>query len=461
MLKHDCPVSHFRLGPTDPSRGESAILFALAAALFAAPASAAPGDSSAVAASSAAPADAAQAITLDEAYAAALKRSETVAEKGETYAQMMAQIDVLWSQVKPRLNVNATQTWEQVPTPNPFGFPASQHVVAINGHQPLFSGFRDLLAIHASKAQGESAELAYRRAKQLLYQDTANAYLNLLESRRDIATHEAQVKLTEGRVKELKSFEDIGRSRKSEVLAAQAQQAQDAADLETSKGLELVQQATLQFLTGRDEELAPAEISVPAEAEDMQPFLVRAQHRADVEGARKDFEYSDLYVSIQKRQYWPTIYADANYYIRRSVSFYQGIYWDATLTGQLPIYYGGQISAQTNQAQAQRGYNEQALSLALRTAELDVRSAHSDLVSDPLHRQGPRERNDAGGGQRESSGRRLPSRPRDEHRRADEPHHRANHAPQARRGSDPALLRPGPPGSRRGRPRERSIIGRF
>ena len=40
------------------------------------------------------------------------------------------------------------------------------------------------------------------------------------------------------RVKELKNFEAIGRSRKSEVLAAQAQQAQDAADLETSRGQE-------------------------------------------------------------------------------------------------------------------------------------------------------------------------------------------------------------------------------
>jgi outer membrane protein len=321
-------------------------------------------------------------ITLDEAYAAALKRSETLAEKGETYAQLMAQIDVLWSAVSPRLNLNAYQTWQQVPSPNPYDFPGSQHVIAINGHQPLFSGLREFLAVKAGKAQGESAELSYQRAKQLLYRDTANAYLNLVESRRDIATHEAQVKLTADRVKELKSFEDIGRSRKSEVLAAQAQEAQDLADLETSRGLELVQQATLQFLTGLDEELAPAEIAAPMEAEDVKPFLDRAQHRADVEAARRDYEYSDLYVSIQRRQYWPTIYADGNYYVRRSVSFYQGINWDATLTGQLPIYYGGQIGAQTRAAQAQRGYNEQALSLALRTAELDVKTAHSDLVSD-------------------------------------------------------------------------------
>ncbi len=322
-------------------------------------------------------------LTLDQAYAAALKRSEAVAEKGETYAQTMAQIDYLWSQVKPRLNLNATQMWQDTPGPNVgFPIPSDQHIVAINGHQPLFSGLRDLLAVKAGKRQGESAEFAYQRAKQLLYQDVTNAYLNLLESRRDIATHETQVKFTTDRVKELRNFEDLGRSRKSEVLAAQAQQAQDVADLETARGLERVQQATLQFLTGLEDELAPAEISAPTQAEDIKPFLDRAQRRPDVEGARKDLEYSDLYVSIQKRQYWPTVFVDGNYYLQRSVAFYQNITWDATLTGQLPIYYGGQIGAQTRQARAQRGYNEQALSLALRTAELDVKFAHSDLVSD-------------------------------------------------------------------------------
>ena len=357
------------------------IPFALAAALLAAPAYAAPGAPPDVAVSSAPAADG-RPITLDEAFAAALKRSEAVAERGETYAQLVAQVDYLWSQVKPRLNLNAAQTVQDTQGPNAaFTIPANQETVAINGHQPLFSGLRDLLAVRAGRAQGDSADFAYKRAKQLLYQDVTNAYLQLLEDRRDIATHDAQVKLTADRIKELKNFEDIGRSRKSEVLAAEAQQAQDVADLETSRGLERVQQATLQFLTGLDQDLAPQEISAPTAAEEMKPFLDRAQHRADVEGARKDFEYSDLYVSIQRRQYWPTIYADGNYYLRRTQAFYGNVKWDATLTGQLPIYYGGQIRAQTREAQAQRGYNEQALSLALRTAELNVRSAYSDLVS--------------------------------------------------------------------------------
>lgn len=356
------------------------ISFALAAVLLAAPAAAAP---AAVPAAAALPDAAGRPITLDEAYGAALKRSETVAEKGETYAQVLAQVDQLWAEVKPHLNLDAQQQWTDTPGPNVnFPLPSSNPTVAINGHQPLFSGLRDFLAVKAGKYQGESAELALERAKQLLYQDVTNAYLNLLQSRRDIATHEEQVKLTADRVKELKNFEDIGRSRKSEVLAAESQQAQDLADLETSRGQERVQQATLRFLTGIEQDLIPQEISVPAQAGDLQPFLDRSQHRPDVEAARRDYEYSDLYVSIQRRQYWPVIALDGNYYLKRPNNFSQHVHWDATLSGVLPLYWGGQIRAQTRQAEAQRGFNEQALSLALRTAEMDVRSAHSDLESD-------------------------------------------------------------------------------
>jgi outer membrane protein len=356
------------------------IPFALAAALFAA-AAPAPAGAVEVAASSA-PAAGVRTLTLDEAYDAALRRSEAVAEKGETYAQILAQVDQLWAAVKPRLSLNAQQEWQDTPGPNVnFPLPAGNPTVAINGHQPIFSGLRDFLAVKAGKAQGESAELAVARAKELLYQDTANAYLNLLQTHRDIATHESQVKLTDDRVKELKNFEDIGRSRKSEVLAAEAQQAQDQADLETSRGQERVDQATLQFLTGLDETLAPQEIAAPAAAEDEKPYLERSTRRPDVEGARRDLEYTNLYVSIQARQYWPTIAVDGNYYLVRPKNFSQHINWDATLSGVLPLYWGGQIRAQTRQAQAQARYNEQALSLALRTAALDVHSAHSDLES--------------------------------------------------------------------------------
>lgn len=339
----------------------------------------------AVAAVLAAPAAASEprSIDLDQAYAAALRRSEAVAERGATYAQVVAQIDELWSEVKPRINLTASHLWQDTPGPNVnFPLPANQNNAAITGHQPLFSGLRDFLAVRAAHAQGQSAELALLRAKQLLYRDVAKAYLDLLQSRRGIATRRAQLKLDEDRVKELRNFVDIGRSRRSEVLAAESQQAQDAANLASALGAERLQQATLKFLTGLEEDLQPAEVAVSSEPVDENAYLDRARKRPDVEAARRDLEYADVYVTIQRRQYWPTVAVDGDYYLIRPHNFSQHVHWDATLSASLPIYTGGLIAAQVREAKAQREFRVQALSLAQRTAELETSQAHSDLVSD-------------------------------------------------------------------------------
>lgn len=325
----------------------------------------------------------AKSITLDEAYAAALKRSEEVAERGETYAQVMAQIDELWAAVKPRIQLVGSHEWQDTPGAGVnFPIPANQDNVAITGHQPIFAGLRDFLAVRAAHAQGESAEFAITRAKQLLYQDVAQAYLDALQSRHAIATREAQVKLDDGRIKELLNFIDLGRSRRSEVLAAQSQRAQDEADLATVQGQDRLRQASLQFLTGLDGELAPAEVASTDEPADLASFLARADHRPDVESARRDLEYSDIYVKMQGRQYWPVIALDGDYYLRKPQTFSKNVHWDATLSAVLPVYTGGLIAAQVREAKAQRGFREQALSLSLRTAELETRQAHTDLVSD-------------------------------------------------------------------------------
>lgn len=332
----------------------------------------------------AAPASAAELkpLTLDEAYASALARSEAIAERGETYAQTMAQVNALWAEVMPRVSLNGTHVWQDTPGKGvSFPLPANQNTLAVNAHQPLFSGLRDFLAVRAGRALTESAALALTRAKQLLYQDVAGAYLDLLQSRRELATLDAQVKLTGDRVAELRKFVDLGRSRQSEILAAQSQLAQSEADLEAARGREVLAQATLRFLTGLEQDLEPREIELPADAGDVRPFIDRSRTRPDVEAARRDLEAADLNVGVQHRQYWPSVGVDGNYYLERPNNFSKNVRWDATLSAQLPLYWGGQIAAQTREAEAQRGFREAALSLALRQAELEVRDAHSGLMS--------------------------------------------------------------------------------
>lgn len=323
-----------------------------------------------------------RAIGLAEAYKLSLARSEEIAISGENWQETLAKADELWSHVMPHVNVMGTETFQDVPKGQSGLFLQKQREQGwVTVHQPLFSGFREFLAYKGAKGLGRASELRLERAKQLLYQDVARAWLDLLEAQEDIRIRAALLAITNDRVKDLKEFRRLGRARPSEHLAAEAQAAQIAAQLESARAAEQVAQFRLGFLTGLDERLTPTELPVPAAPPSLETALSKARARADVEARREEKEAAAANIKVASRQRWPSISVDGNYYFSRPPSFTSDVRWDATITGTLPIWSGGEIGAQTRQAKARAKAGEAALSQAVRTAELDARSAHQQLLS--------------------------------------------------------------------------------
>lgn len=320
-------------------------------------------------------------ITLPQSFELALKRSEALAQSGEAVAELQGQVGELWSNVKPRVSLVGLETLQDVP--------AVQSGVAttftqrtreqaqVSLHQPLFAGLREYLAVRAAQARGEAAELSLRRARQLLYADVANAYVSVLSVSEEEAVRRAVAQLTDDRIKELRSREKLGRSRHSEVLAVEAQRAQIAAQLETALGRARQAQFSLRFLTGAEEDLAPAPLAAPPAVEPLSHWLALCVKRPDVEAARLQGRAAQLSVDVYRRSRWPTLALDGNYYLRRPPGFTDKVKWDALFTASLPLYNGGQISSQVKQAQARKRSAEQGLSLAERRAALETSSAHS------------------------------------------------------------------------------------
>jgi outer membrane protein len=321
-------------------------------------------------------------LGLAEAYKLALARSELIAISGENYEVTIARADELWSHVKPQISLMGKEFVQDVPkgTGSQFILPNNE-TGWVTAHQPLFSGMREYLAYRAAKDLGVSAQLQLERAKQLLYQDVARAYLDLLTAQEDIRIRGALVDITSNRVKELKEFRKIGRSRPSESLAAESQVAQNLAQLETSRAAEQVAQFHLGFLTGLEERMVPETTPAPAPVPDLAAVVDKSRVRADVAARRSDAEAAELSVKVTSRQRWPTITLDANYYFQRPTTLISGGKWDATILGSLPLYGGGQIGTQTRQSKANMRASRQALSAAERTAALEARSAHQDLLS--------------------------------------------------------------------------------
>lgn len=323
-----------------------------------------------------------RAIDLAEAYRLSLARSERVAQSGETYQEVLAKADELWSNVLPRISLMGTETLQQVPkgVSNLF-LQSNREQGWVTAHQPLFSGLREFLAYRASKDLGRSAQFQLERAKHLLYQDVARAYLDLLSAQDEISIRKTVADNTEDRVKDLREFRRLGRARASELLAAESQLAQNLAALETSRAREAVAQFKLGFLTGLDERLAPKPVAQAASAADLPSILARARQRPDAAARRADLEAAELAVKVVSRRRWPSVGLDANYYFQRPPGFTSNVKWDATITGALPLYAGGEIAAQVRQQEAQLRSKRLALSETERAAELEVKSAHRDLLS--------------------------------------------------------------------------------
>lgn len=322
-------------------------------------------------------------IGLPEAYKLALARSEEIAISGATYEETLAKADEIFSHVLPRLALMGSETLQDVPR-GASGLFLQRHREQgwVNLHQPLFTGMREFLAYRASKDLGRAAELSLERARQLLYRDVARAYLDLLGAQDDIRIREALVSITQNRVTDLKEFRKVGRARPSELLAAESQLASNLAQLETSRAAEQVAQFKLAFLTGLDERLTPA--PVPAEAATIPALdaaLAKARVRADVEARREESSAAERNVKVASRARWPVIALDANYYFQRPPSFTSDVKWDATITGSLPLYGGGEIGSQTRQQEARRKARRAALDEGVRLAELEARSAHQRLRS--------------------------------------------------------------------------------
>lgn len=323
-----------------------------------------------------------RAIGLPEAYTLALARSEEIAISGATYEETLAKSDEIFSHVLPRLSLEGSETLQDVP-PGASGLFLQRRREQgwVKLRQPLFTGLREFLAYRASKDLGRAAELSLERAKQLLYQDVARAYLDLLAAQDDIRIRDALVAITRNRAADLKEFRKVGRARPSELLAAESQLAANLAQLESSRASEQVAQFKLGFLTGLDERLAPAQAPEAAPVPPLEAALAKARARADVASRREEASAAERNVKVAARARWPVIALDANYYFQRPPSFTSDVKWDAEITGSLPLYGGGEIGSQTRQQEARLKARRAALSEAIRLAELDARSAHQRLAS--------------------------------------------------------------------------------
>lgn len=308
-------------------------------------------------------------INMGEAYSLALARSEALSRQAEGVKQLETAERLITSSFRPFFDLNAAQARQQNRASSTLGY--------LSGGYTLFAGMKDYISAKAAAATAGAARLDLERARQRLYLNAAQAYLELFSAQQEVRIRLEQLDVTAKRITELENRANIGRSRRSEVVAARTQLAQDKASYLYSAAAERLAQQALMFITGLDGDLAPVEISLARKAS-LEDYLKLALSRADLAASRKTLEAYNYLADVQDHNLWPTVNLAADYYLVRSPMPSPENRWNGAITLNLPLYTGGAARALKDSASAARRSAAFAAQSAERQALTEVRSAYEE-----------------------------------------------------------------------------------
>ncbi len=250
----------------------------------------------------------------------------------------------------------------------------------LSGTETIFSGLTQVAAVKGAGANIDVQKYALLNQSRLLLLNVASAFYNVLALEESDQALTTSKDLNEKTLALEKKWQKMGRSRTADVSNTQAQLMQVDADLESDRNQLVQARETLATLAN----IKPDQILISNETYNMPSHVMdRIQSlvddRPDVKSAAANVAVSDAYLLQAHGEHLPTLQAQGTYYLDKEGSV-PSPEWTVGLTASLPLFEGGQIVAQEDQAASKKRQAEMQLSLARRSAQDDIREANKSLV---------------------------------------------------------------------------------
>jgi len=329
-------------------------------------------------------------INLEQAYKLALEQSESFKLSAESIKLAEAQYEAALSAVFPQVNLSTTErsrnSGSKSNSGDSSGFSGSsssrddRFALSLGLTQPIFHGFRDIFLFQAADKEISARNLSSDRFKETLYQDVSEAFYQVILYRAQLAELVKTRETLQKRIEELAEFKKLGKSRDSELAAAQSELFQASASEEQGKGLLSASVELLSFFAGR--QIAALDLidsRDKSKLDDLDKYLEKAKDRLDIKASQALIDSSKLQVKAAERERWPGLDLTSNYYGYENPD--QGRDWDLLLNLSMPIFDGGKISAHVAEQRSALRSRELERQQLLRETERDVRVAFNDLVS--------------------------------------------------------------------------------
>lgn len=304
-------------------------------------------------------------LKLSEAFEAAKKNTLTIQTHiiDEKLSELnKAEINTA---IRPTLSLSASQLWRDPITnssstsvasssTNAFNSLGSrQHSVAFSASQPLFQGGSEYHLLQAAQFYPQISKSNRVQAELDLYAQLARVFYEILALEEQTRTLREQVDLLEQRITYLRLRVKIGRSRKTDLLMAESQQARLQSELQALKANMLEVSDQLTQLTGLSawesiedplKEGWESKFLIGQESQDSEKPKDHAQLKA--EKLRREQMRTEL--RAVKGSFWPQVDLTGNYYFDRTGSL-RDSEWDITLGARWELYSGGRTKIEEGQ----------------------------------------------------------------------------------------------------------------
>ncbi len=285
-----------------------------------------------------------EAQTLEDFFQAAVENTATIREREWATEIAEEQKDQAYAQVLPTISANSNNVWRDQADVGPFG-EAYQHTAFLSLSQPLFQGGSEYYNLAIAKRLPKIAELEKRRQLRLLFAQVAQAFYQALRAQKDVEIYLDQEKSLRDRVRTLKSRVNIGRSKPTELLAAQSQLSRILAERSQSERQKIVFINQLKTLCGLETKPQLIDYQDPGKISYKNNWENQIGETPQVKATEILLENAERAVASARGSYLPTVDANANYYLDRA-GILQDSSWDITLNARWELYEGGNDSSE-------------------------------------------------------------------------------------------------------------------
>ena len=327
------------------------------------------------------------AMSLQTTYERALQQSESLKIKQEEVKAAQARYDQAMAVLYPNLHFISTQLVRDSTNTNFDSGQNDSNVRARSQHpfqtnfqvtQPLYTGNRNVYLAEAAEFDVRAVDFDQQRFAQQLYTDVAQLFHQIILFQKDLVLFSKTEKVLNERVDELQQFLKLGKSRESEIIAANTDVADLHAAREVTQGSLSASREMLAFLTGiPSSEIALQDGKELIATAPLDILVSQGSSRLDVRAAEARQESAAKQSKAADRLGWPTISLEGNY------SPYQDPDTSADanllLRFDLPLYEGGALKARAAEQQAKLRASQLSVAEGRRIAEREIRVAYSDL----------------------------------------------------------------------------------